>query len=282
MNAKLFLLSILLFLISVQIFGQLITKSGDIGTLVSESSTGNNVTGIMAGNTNAGDFYKSAGEIKEELRLELSCDANSYSDEALLIFNNTDPNEGAPKLYSMYATAPELWSVKNGVNYSINFLGELYSANVVALTVKAGAAGNYTLASSQVESFGSNSEISLEDRESGSFINLGTISSYTFHVSEANTISDRFYLHFLNVTSVPDPQVGQCFSIYSTDGSIIITSMQSLSGKIAVIDMRGRTVAKGIVGAGSTTRINVQGNTGVYIVSVLTAKGRSNTKVIVK
>jgi hypothetical protein len=49
-----------------------------------------------------------------------------------------------------------------------------------------------------------------------------------------------------------------------------------------VTDMVGRTIATGRVEAGSTAQIHVQGITGVYIVSVLTSKGRSNTKIIVK
>lgn len=281
MKAKLILLILLLFLTSTRFFGQSINRLKAIKNETPESSVKNRTADTFASADYTCDFFKSAGEIKEELRLELSCDVNSYSDEALLIFNNSDPTDGAPKLYSMYATAPELWSVKNGSNYSINFLGELYSANVVALTVKAGAAGKFTLTASQVESFAGNSEISLEDRESGALINLALTSAYTFQVSEPQTISNRFYLHFLNVTSGKNPEITRQFRLCSVDGGIQITSLQPQSSKISVSDMRGRIVATGSIEAGATTRIDLHGNTGIYIVSMNTGKGKSNTKILV-
>lgn len=284
MNAKLFFLSLFLFLTSAQIFGQRIPKPGNLDAKALESSMRNHEA-----SNNAGGTYKNKVEINEELRLELSCDANLYSDEALVIFNNSNAEEGSQKLFSIYAKSPELWSVKNGLKYSISFLGGLDSIAVVPIAVKAGLPGKYTVTASQLESFGTNIEIGLEDRSEGTYIILGDTPTYTFQVSVASTLTNRFYLHFTNKAAIPPKDLtaiqnrdaAQNFRMYAADGAIQITSLQAQSGKITVFDMWGRIISTSHVESGATTRIDMHGNTGVYIVSMFTGKGKSNTKILV-
>jgi hypothetical protein len=227
------------------------------------------------------NYLKSEKIINEEIRLKLSCDVNTYSDEAIIAFNSNNPEEGSLKFNSMFADAPELWSVKNGTDYSISFIDQNIDY-AVPLTVKAGVAGNYTLTASQAENFGNNSNVSLEDRAAGSYTYFSTTPSYTFQVNEPGSISDRFFLHFMDVTGIPNSEVAMDFKIFSTEGMLNIHSIQQLGGKIAVFDMLGRTVATGRIEAGATTQVNMKGNTGVYIVSVLTSKGIRTTKIMVK
>lgn len=270
-------------------FGQGINMTTAINT-TSVSPTGNPTLneGYDAQNPQPG--LKSNAEIIEALRLKLTCDANSYRDEAIVIFNDSDPDEGAAKLMSMYSSAPELWSVKNGQKYSISFLGGLDSTVIVPLTVKAGVPGSYTITASQLESFGVNTQVSIEDRVSGTFINLGNTPTYTFLVSEPATIAGRFNLHFgdlattpgKEITSVTNISVARSFNVCVVSGAISVTSQQQQSGKIAVFDMRGRKIAAGRVDAGANTQIDMHGNTGVYIVSVQSSKGICNTKILVR
>jgi hypothetical protein len=250
------------------------------GFMVLALSTGNLTMGDGIKANSAQAFLKNEKVSSEELRLKLTCDGNAYSDEALIAFNNNVTDDGSEKFSSIYTDAPELWSVKSGNKYSINFLSDMGS--VVPLTVKAGVAGIYTLTASQVESFADYSVISLEDRLEGAFTFLSTNPSYSFKVSEPATIADRFFLHFMDVTGISNTEATPCFSMYSVDGILKIQSLQQIGGKIAVIDMQGRTTATGRIDAGATTQINLNGKTGVYIVSVLTSKGIINTKVLVK
>ena len=290
MKAKILFFILSVFLSSKQFYGQGLNLNTTSGSKISATATGSLTMDkiINAGNTQA--ELKSATEIIEALRLKLSCDANSYYDEAIVMFNNTDPTQGAVKLMSIYAEAPELWSVKNGLNYSISFLGSLDSVVVVPITVKAGLPGNYTLTASLLESFGANTEISLEDRAAGTFVKLGDTPWYTFHESAAATLAGRFFLHFVDLTKVPvkdltaiqTRETALDFRIYSAEGAIIISSLNQQSGKIIVFDINGRKIATGLAEAGANTRINMNGNTGVYMVSVLTGKGKSNTKILVK
>ena len=290
MKTKIILLTLSLFLVSLQFFGQSMNSKDYTSLKTSESAKSNQLLNSAKKEQNAMSDLNITGEITEVLRLKLSCDANSYYDEAVIIFNDSDPTQGAAKLMSMYSSAPELWSVKKGLNYSISFLGGLDSTVIVPISVKAGVPGNYTLSSTQIASFGANIEIILEDRVSGSFINLGISPEYTFQVNAASTMADRFFIHFVDIasdlnksiTSFSEKNIVQPFKIFAMDGNIKISSLQQLSGKIILFDMLGHKIATDFVDAGANTQIDMNGKTGVYIVSVLSSKGRSNTKILVR
>ncbi len=251
------------------------------GFMVLAQSTGNLTLDDRVKTHSVQPYLKSELISSDEIRLKLNCDVNAYSDEAIVVFNSSNADEGSLKFKSMYPNAPELWSVKNETNYSINFIDQ-NSDQVLPITVKAGVTGIYTLTASQVESFGDNTNVSLEDRVAGSFTYFSTTRSYAFKVSEPGTIADRFYLHFMNVAGISNSEVANDFKIYSSDGILNIQSMQQLSGKISVFDMLGRTVATDRIKPGAATQINMQGNTGVYIVSVLTGEGIKTAKILVK
>ena len=290
MKAKILFLILSVFFTSKQFYAQGVHINAVASSKISEAvAVSLTMDKIINAHTTQTEL-KSAAELIEALRLKLSCDANSYSDEAIVMFNNTDPTQGAAKFMSLYAEAPELWSVKNGLNYSISFLGGLDSAVVVPITVKAGMPGIYTLTASLLENFSPNTEISLEDRATGTFVKLGETPGYTFQESVAATIPDRFFLHFVDLTKAPakdltaiqDKETAENFKIYSTEGAIVISSLQQQSGKITVFDIKGRRIATGLLDAGANTRIDIQGNTGVYIVCVITGKGKSNTKILIR
>lgn len=226
-------------------------------------------------------FLKNSDRVQEELKLKISCSANNYSDEAIVAFNHSEPEAGSEKFGSMYAEAPELWTVKNDLAFTINFMGEFVDEKVVPLTIKAGVAGNYTLASSQVESFGSNSTVRLEDRQAGTFINLATLPSYSFQVIQPSELKNRFFLHFRNDATGINSKVADGFNVYVAERKINIQSIDNLNGNIRIIDMSGRSIASGRVEAGATSQIDFYGPTGVYIVSIQTKTAVSNTKIII-
>jgi hypothetical protein len=61
--------------------------------------------------------------------------------------------------------------------------------------------------------------------------------------------------------------------MYKVDGVLNIQSVHQLGAKAAVIDMQVITIATGCFEAGATTRLNMNGKTGVYIVSALISIG---------
>jgi len=275
-------------------YGTYITSLGDIGTngvsryispgqgFFVEAASSGDFTMEDGIKIHSGQSYlKTAEIVSEELKLTLTCDANTYSDEAIVAFNNSNPASGSGKFSSMYDAAPELWTVKNEKNYSINFLGSLTSAVIVPLSVKAGTAGSYTLSANQVESFGSYPKVRLEDRTLGIFTNLAENPAYTFQVSNPSIISGRFFLHFQETTGISDPVEAKDFSVYALDGVVNVTSLQQLSGSVTLSDMAGRKLAETSLLLGSPVRINMNGHPGVYIVTIITKTGRTNAKIII-
>jgi len=142
MKAKNLLLTLSLLFVSLQFFGQGNTMNAFANLNTPASATGNQTINKIVNTQNAQAEIKSTVAAVEALRLKLTCDAISYYDEAIVVYNNTDPTQGAAKMMSFYSTAPELWSVKNGLKYSISFLGTLDSASIIPITTKAGLPGN--------------------------------------------------------------------------------------------------------------------------------------------
>jgi len=220
--------------------------------------------------------YLKDGEINiEELKIKLTSVANAYSDETIIAFNNSNPEDGSAKYNSMYADAPEIWTVKNGSHYSINFSGNLNTEMIVPLGIKAGTAGDFILTASQVESFGSGN-VRLEDRTKGTFTNLRITPQYKFHVAEPSILAERFFLHFPDALSLSNNESVKGYTVHTADGKILIYSMRKSDGKINVTDMAGRTIATGNIQAGATIYINMGGRTGIYIVSIINSNSVNN------
>jgi len=231
---------------------------------------------------NAQLYLKTEGILSNVLRIKLACSANTYHDEVVVEFGHPAGEDGAYKFMSMYPESPELWSEKNSLNYSLNFLPEFTDSVVVPMTVKAGVAGNYTFTASEVESFGNGVRVSLEDRASDTFTRLTTTPEYSFSVNQPDTITDRFFLHFKDATGINTINAKLDFRVYAAEGSVFIVPLNQKSGKVAITDMTGRNVANNFVEPGTTLRIDMQGHTGVYIVSILNDKHVSSTKVVIQ
>jgi hypothetical protein len=101
-------------------------------------------------------------------------------------------------------------------------------------------------------------------------------------VNQPDTIADRFFLHFKDATAINTMDAKRDFRVYSVEGSIYIISLNQKSGKVAITDMAGRIVANNFVEAHADLRIDMKDRTGVYIVSILSDKGVSNTKVVIQ
>lgn len=149
--------------------------------------------GIKYDSTTVG--FKSNSKPKV-MRLKLT--GNGHSDETVFRFeddatNGFDGQYDAFKMYSYNWQAPSLASLVDTIDYSINSL-PLEEDISIPLLVYVGATKQYTFSVEGIEELGINSCIVLEDRETGTFVNLRNTPSYT--VTIPYTIeSPRFYLH---------------------------------------------------------------------------------------
>ena len=131
---------------------------------------------------NTQPYLKSTEIMANMLRMKVTGNANSYSDEIVVEFGHQTATGGAEKMFSFYETAPSLYTVKPDGKYSIDFRGEP-GAVTISMSFKAGADGNYTLTSSQLESFSSSTVITLEDLKLAKTQNLMEYPIYSFTAS---------------------------------------------------------------------------------------------------
>jgi hypothetical protein len=231
-------------------------------------------------------FYKRANLVTNVL--DLKVEGNNKTDYARVCFYeqatiNFDGEYDAYKLFSYNASASEIFSVTaDNTKMAINTLPlAILEGGSVPVSFKVGVEGNYLLSAETLNTFATGINITLEDKSTGTMQMLIDNPVYAFKATTKDA-EDRFVLHFQNTTSVPELQKVRDLNVFAVDGIITIQSLGQLSGKVAIIDMMGRTIAKGRVEAGGSTQINIPGNTGVYIVRVFTSKGNSNTKILAR
>lgn len=116
------------------------------------------------------------------------------SDRTRVVFNDNaqmkyEISRDAAKFMAESLETPQIWSVGGSVKYAIN--ERPVDNGIVELAVRCGQQGAYTI------SLGDNSgatSVFLEDRVLGTNTEISAAEAYTFNVTEAGTITGRFYL----------------------------------------------------------------------------------------
>jgi hypothetical protein len=216
------------------------------------------------------------------LRLKLTTEANSYSDEMILEVNPAFVNGGSEKFWSMYQEAPEIYSIKDGLNYSIDRMPEVVENSVVNLGIKAGLSSVYALTVTGLSNFSVATSVTLEDLKTGTSQKLNDNNVYTFNAGPGDP-ANRLKLHFGGLYGTEDILNPNPVSIYASENNIIIYSNPAtiLKGDVRIYDLVGRTI-RHLTANDSFIRINMGGNKGYYIVNVLTDSKIFNGKVFLK
>jgi hypothetical protein len=150
-------------------------------------------------NTNTG-FYRASQSITENtLRLRLS--GNNYSDETVIHLADSatshyDPEYDAYKLKSMDPAAPNISSISDSTDLSINSMASLGAGISIPLriTVGSGHSGTYTITRDSVLTFSLSSCLLLEDKLTGITTDLRSTPAYSFVIQDT-TQTPRFFLH---------------------------------------------------------------------------------------
>jgi hypothetical protein len=201
--------------------------------------------------------------------------------ECNVVFN-TNATSGFDLMYDgdfMAGYGPIFYAVAGDEKLSTNALTELTPELQIPFNFLPNDGNQYQIEVKGIETMPYT--MFLLDKKTNIDYNLTSNPIYSFTAFQDDT-KERFLLHFQNSTGISIPEDSKSFNVYAADGIIHIQSLQQLGGKIAVFDMLGRIIATGLVDAGGITKINIQGNIGIYIVSVLTSKGKSNSKILVK
>jgi len=209
------------------------------------------------------------------IRLTVSNTANQYSDEVILEFGHETNLGGSQKMFSFYADAPSLYTVKDNVNYSISFLGGADETPTVPLAFKAGVNSSYTISVSGLEFF---ELVELEDLQTGIRHPLTLQPVYQFQAT-TNDEANRFVLHF-KALGVEEQAKAQPYAFYRP-GEIVVFSPWQGPVTLFVFDASGRIVKEQTLHGLQQQNIAFNATPGFYIAALQSNSQISTIKFIV-
>ncbi|MBW6491494.1 MAG: chitobiase/beta-hexosaminidase C-terminal domain-containing protein [Lentimicrobium sp.] len=224
-------------------------------------------------------FYKNS--IANLLRLDVSGNANEYSDAAFVRFHDEasiefDAAWDAHKLDND-AAAPMLYTMNGETRFSINALKSVSESPVIPVYFKAGANGEYTINASGMESF-DNGVIYLTDNVTGLRQDLNQNPVYTFSATTGDDVS-RFTLSF--GTLGIEEQSGLNIGVYAANSEIRLQLPEAMRGTVNVTSLSGQVLLSRSFDAIGELAIRTQLPTGIYLVTVITEKGTATRKVFI-
>ncbi|MFZ4398529.1 MAG: LamG-like jellyroll fold domain-containing protein [Bacteroidales bacterium] len=224
-------------------------------------------------------FLKSTTSIPDILRLSVNGTANSYSDELIIKFGNTNDLGGAEKMFSIDASAPSLYCTKLNKNWSINMLTSVADHAAIPVGFKAGVNGIYTISVSDLNSFTSTTYTYLKDLKTNTLTDLNQNATYTF-TAITNDNANRFQLMFAASPLSISNTVLQNTSIYAYDNSIYINSDETVQ-QISIYNTLGQLI-KTVGYTNGKIIISMKNySAAYYIVRVVTTKNVYLEKVFV-
>jgi hypothetical protein len=141
------------------------------------------------------------------------------------------------------------------------------------------ANASFTITASALENVEGNTRIYLEDQKENVLINLRENATYDFTAS-ASDLVDRFRLHFSPTDITLDNDVLYQVDVWSHDKTIYINNEQNIQGEVIVYNMMGQKVYHGTL-EGNLNTIGMTGQSGYYIVKVISDQNLTTTKVFI-
>jgi hypothetical protein len=174
------------------------------------------------------------------LRMEVQ--GNGFANEMVIYFDPTandayEVNRDATILFSPVAGVPNIFSVVDNNDLSINVMGELNIDKSVAVGLKIQTAGSYSLVLTDISSFAPSVTVYLEDTLTGALINLRNQTSYTVTLP-VGIYESRFKLHFHPAITFSTTNE----TCNGGDGSLIMNYPSSQTFDIVIKDANGNVV----------------------------------------
>ncbi len=216
--------------------------------------------------------------------LKLKVKGNSAAEDFAFIHFRPEATSGFDFEYDTYKLfglqdAPQLYSITPSEILSINSLPDAGSRPTVALGMKVGVNGTYTISASDLGTFAAGTDVYLEDLLANNVQDLNSNPVYTFSAATGDP-EHRFNIHFAPVgVSENKPS---SIKIYSNENTVFVNIPSDMKGNIVVYNMLGIEITSKAIQAYSVNKINLDVPTGFYLVKV---GGNSNTtagKVFIK
>ena len=188
---------------------------------------------------------------KSIIRLRITNGVNS--DEAIFVAHD-GASDGidvwdAPKMSNENVHVPEIFSLQNGEELSINFQNNFNQGKVFSLGFRTGEVGTFRISSTEMSALDAGTEVVLIDKKLEHEQVLTVDTSYSF-TSDATTSTNRFLLLFRNssfLTALNSQASDEIVKVSQTpDKRISILNTSRISGlmDVAVYNSIGQLVCE--------------------------------------
>ncbi|MCD4732600.1 MAG: T9SS type A sorting domain-containing protein [Bacteroidales bacterium] len=251
-----------------------------------------NATGSLAVNNDARlhdskPFFKATSADNKLIKLEISSEINSYSDQTVIHFNefateNFDPSFDAYDILAGLDEAPALYSVSaENANLSINTLPETENDISIPLMFSVGVNGIYTIEAVQIDNC-ENKFIYLKDLQENILTDFNSQAIYSF-LGDVNDDPNRFELLILNsALGIEDFERANNLNIYSDKNIVYLISNENIfSGDLNIYDLAGKSVYKEQLQNSTNFEAVLNVEKGFYIVKLITKNTTITEKVFI-
>jgi hypothetical protein len=251
------------------------------------------------GNISFTDDYKAHNTVTfretnpNELSMHVRGGSIGFEDDLYIRFLEEGASGGiddfdAKKWNSVSAGATMIRSIAaGGAELAINMMPieDLYTNTTVPVYFECGEEAEYTFTFEGTDSFEDDSEIWLEDLQAGTDWMLLSDNdfSYTFTASPGEE-RYRFNIHFFGPTSVSDPftdEDGRILIYSAGNDAYVVNNSKETIKNVTVYNMLGHQILSREVPVQVTTKFRVPGQTGYYVVRVLTDKQVHTGKILI-
>ncbi|MFZ4400375.1 MAG: metallophosphoesterase, partial [Bacteroidales bacterium] len=248
---------------------------------------GMNTDGVVFSNANRihnlQPLQKSTNSTISNL-LKVKAQKGTYTDEINVVYNTIATNGydalyDANKLFVTDNNIPQIYSIANNNELSINVFGSLPAA--IPLNIRLGVAGNINLTASDINSFDANISIKLEDISTGNIQDLRQNPIYSFNGTIGEN-ANRFVIHFMMLpNSIKETNNTSNTSIYSYENTVYVNSAEVIK-TIEVYNMLGQLIKSKVGNNNKINSLNLEHSTAYYLVKVITDKAIYTKKVFIK
>ncbi|HBZ65335.1 MAG TPA: hypothetical protein DEO70_00740 [Bacteroidales bacterium] len=225
-------------------------------------------------------FYKNT--ISNVLRIDVSNDANDYTDAAFIRFveNATEGFDNGLDAHKLDndALAPMIYTEANDVRLSINALPSVDENPEIPVSFTAGVNGQYTITASGMETF-TNSNIFLIDLLTNARQNLSENSVYSYRATVTDNAA-RFKISFASV-GVEENQL-QNIGIYAANGFIVLQFPDETDALVSVVNIGGQVIFRKAIKGMGNIQLDAPATAGIYLITLTTDAGTTTRKVFVK
>ena len=249
---------------------------GGIGFFVHNSNDGFTTTLTVNNKARVHDsksFFKNSENELQTIRLSITSEMNTFSDEVITSFNENasadfDPSYDALNLKGD-GEAPDIFAKSaDNKNLSINTYPALVENVVIPIGCKIGANGYYTITATDIANFSETTQILLKDKIENVYIDLTKQNSYTFIANLMDPV-ERFDLHILpNPSNTIEIENDLNIQIFAANKTIYLQRQDSKAvvGSLKVFDVLGRLILANPINGGNQYELPFDEH-GVFIVT---------------